>query len=122
MRQPITQDIRRQLADATILPNVCRRLLEIFLAFRHPAAVENLSEQVLRASPDAVDSDIRTRVLRFVHAYSHSEEAEIARPVSRPETLANVRAVLDFMQAIDKDHFDGMCQAPEIARPVDSPI
>ena len=104
-----------EIEAATILPNVCRRLLEIFLAFRHPAAVDNLSELVLEASPESVDKDTRTRVLRFVHTYSHSEEADIARPITRPETLANVRAVLKFMSAIDKEHFTGMCEALEVS-------
>lgn len=105
----------REAEAAAILPNVCRRLLEAFLAFRHPAGVGSLSEQVREIKPEVVAKEVRTRVLRFVHMYSHNEEADISKPIGRPETLENVRSVLDFMKAIDKEHFEGMCAALDLS-------
>jgi wobble nucleotide-excising tRNase len=104
----------KEVAAAALLPNVCRRLLEAFLAFRQPGGVGNLSEQVRQVAPDAVTADVRTRALRFVHTYSHNEEADVSQPIARPETLDNVRAVLEFMKAVDLDHFEGMRAALEV--------
>lgn len=104
----------KEVAAAALLPNVCRRLLEAFMAFRQPSGVGNLSEQVRQVAPDAVTTDVRTRALRFVHTYSHNEEADVSQPVARPETLDNVRAVLEFMKAVDPGHFEGMRAALEV--------
>jgi hypothetical protein len=35
--------------------------------------------------------------------------------LSRPDTLMNVRAVIEFMKAVDERHFTSMCDALEIA-------
>ena len=107
----------KELAAAALLPNVCRRLLEAFLAFRYPAGVGNLTEQMRAVAPETVSREVRTRALRFVHTYSHNEEADVSQAAPRPETLENVRAVLEFMKAIDLEHFDGMCQALEVTYP-----
>lgn len=104
----------KEAEAAAILPNVCRRMLEAFLAFRYPSGVGSLWQQV-RDVPAAIDKDVRVRVLRFAHTYSHNEEADISQPLGRPETYENVRAVLEFMRSVDQEHFDGMCEAVEIA-------
>lgn len=103
-----------ELQAAAILPNVCRRLLESFLAFHNPGFIGSLNEQVNTVDSPDIDKDVRTRVIRFAHTYSHSEDVDLGRPLSRPDTLENVRAVLAFMKAIDPRHFEGMCHALEV--------
>lgn len=104
----------KEAEAAAILPNVCRRLLEAFLAFRDPAEVGSLHNQVQNAGPALVDGEVRMRVLRFVHTWSHNEEASVSEPFGRPETLVNIAAVLRFMRSLDQDHFEKMCIALEV--------
>jgi wobble nucleotide-excising tRNase len=96
---------------ATVLPNVCRRLLEGFLGFKYPALLGNLHAQIMRASEGTVSEAMRARVLRFAHAYSHNQEADTTLPVARPEAVEMLHVVLEFMEVIDKAHFDAMCEA-----------
>jgi wobble nucleotide-excising tRNase len=112
----------KEAEAAAILPNVCRRLLEAFLAFRDPAEVGSLQNQVQNAGPAVVDGEVRTRVLRFVHTYSHNEEASVSEPFGRPETLVNIAAVLQFMRSLDPDHFEKMCIALEVPFDVTSDV
>ena len=96
---------------ATVLPNVCRRLLEGFLGFKYPALLGNLHEQIMKASDGILNEAMRARVLRFAHAYSHNQEADTTVPVARPEAVEMLHVVLEFMKIIDKSHFDAMCEA-----------
>jgi wobble nucleotide-excising tRNase len=101
----------REAEAAIVLPNVCRRMLEAFLAFKEPTRVGDLRMQVKSVGPESIDDALRTRVLRFVHTYSHNEEADISEPIGRPESILNIRSVLEFMRSIDQPHFDSMCEA-----------
>jgi len=101
---------------ATVLPNVCRRLLEGFLGFKYPALLGNLHEQIMKASDGMVSEAMRARVLRFAHAYSHNQEADTTVPVARPEGVEMLHVVLEFMKIIDQSHFDAMCEAVGVER------
>jgi wobble nucleotide-excising tRNase len=96
---------------ATVLPNVCRRLLEGFLGFKYPALLGNLHAQIMKASEGIVSEAMRARVLRFAHAYSHNQEADTTMPIARPEAVEMLHVVLEFMKIIDQNHFDAMCEA-----------
>jgi wobble nucleotide-excising tRNase len=96
---------------ATVLPNVCRRLLEGFLGFKYPALLGNLHGQIMKASDGTVSEAMRARVLRFAHAYSHNQEADTTAPVARPEAVEMLHVVLEFMKIIDQSHFEAMCEA-----------
>jgi wobble nucleotide-excising tRNase len=96
---------------ATVLPNVCRRLLEGFLGFKYPSLLGNLHAQIMRASDSSISEAMRARVLRFAHAYSHNQEADTTLPVARPEAVEMLHVVLEFMRVIDHEHFDAMCDA-----------
>lgn len=100
---------------ATVLPNVCRRLLEGFLGFKYPALLGNLHQQIMKASDGMVGEAMRARVLRFAHAYSHNQEADTTLPVARPEAVEMLHVVLEFMQIIDRGHFDAMCEAVDVS-------
>jgi len=89
------------------LPNIARRLLESFLAFRQPSKSGKLRQQL-----DLVDFDVakKTRILRFLHTHSHA--GQISDPEHDPSILIETKQVLnDLLCLIQKDddrHFDQM--------------
>lgn len=89
------------------LPNMARRLLEAFLAFRVPHQTGDLYRQL-----DAIDHDnaAKTRILRFLHAFSHLDQ--IADPEHNPSMLAETPSVLrdlfDLIEHSDSAHFKSM--------------
>jgi wobble nucleotide-excising tRNase len=94
------------------VPNVARRLLEAFLSFRFP------NESDLHAKLEQVefDSARKTRILRFLHTYSHHDS--VAHPAhdlsALSETTAVLKDVLVMMQHVDRGHFDRMVEATGI--------
>lgn len=89
------------------LPNIARRLLESFLAFRQPSKSGELRQQL-----DVIDFDVakKTRILRFLHTHSHA--GQISDPEHDPSILIETKQVLnDLLCLIQKDddrHFDQM--------------
>lgn len=89
------------------LPNIARRLLESFLAFRQPSKSGELRQQL-----DLIDFDVakKTRILRFLHTHSHA--GQISDPEHDPSILIETKQVLnDLLCLIQKDddrHFDQM--------------
>ncbi|MGK0740778.1 AAA family ATPase [Leucobacter sp. Z1108] len=124
-------DARLQLAeddsmenrlDAQLLfPNVIRRVLESFLAFKHPEWVGNLnsamrkSADLLRAAGYQGDADaLRLRLTRYAHAYSHSESPATDITVSPDEVASAIASVFEFMHCLDEAHFAGLCEVTGI--------
>lgn len=100
---------KRELADFYAFPNLARRLMESFLAFRYPASPNFLS-QIQSSTFDAAK---RTRLYRFLNAYSHREVIEeqqhdLTLLAEAPQILSDL---LDFMAAEDKRHYDEMIKA-----------
>lgn len=89
------------------LPNIARRLLEAFLAFRRPSESGDLRQQLYLIDFDVVK---RTRILRFLHTHSHANQ--ISDPEHDPSILIETKQVLnDLLCLIQKDdsrHFDQM--------------
>ena len=89
------------------MPNLARRLVEAFLAFRYPAIQGDLSKQMEEVDFDASK---KTRILRFLHTYSHS--GSIAEPEHDPSILSETRSVLggvlELMEKCDPVHYKGM--------------
>ena len=92
------------------LPNVARRLLEAFLAFRFPEMSGELYRRLERVS---FDNAKKTRILRLLNTYSHA--GAISDPEHDLSLLAEtqpvLRDVLELMEAVDKDHYDGLIKA-----------
>ncbi|EPH14520.1 hypothetical protein HMPREF1484_01823 [Dermabacter sp. HFH0086] len=124
-------DARLQLAedDSTenrlnaqlLFPNVIRRVLESFLAFKHPEWVGNLnsamrkSADLLRAADYQGNADaLRLRLIRYSHAYSHSESPATDITVSPDEVATAISSVFEFMRCLDADHFIGLCEVADI--------
>lgn len=89
------------------LPNIARRLLESFLAFRFPEMSGDLGPRVDRI---AFDGAKKTRILRLLNTYSHA--SAIADPEHDLSLLAETQPVLldmlDMMKVVDKDHYEGL--------------
>jgi wobble nucleotide-excising tRNase len=88
-------------------PNVARRLLESFLAFRHPDKVHQLHATLQDVR---FDSEKKTRIIRFVHTYSHADF--IAEPQHDAYVLSTtpqvLRDILDLIRTLDPSHYTSM--------------
>lgn len=95
------------LEDSYTLPNIARRLVEMFLAFRRPDISGELWEKFKTLSIDDVK---KIRILRFLHTHSHSDLIE--EPEHDPSALAEARPVLsdllDLIKTEDAAHFSAM--------------
>lgn len=89
------------------LPNVARRLLEAFLAFRVPDKPGDLYQKL---EATTFDQAKKIRILRFLHTYSHLDG--ITEPHHDIGVLSETPAVLKDLLALirhcDEEHFNGM--------------
>lgn len=89
------------------LPNIARRLLEAFLAFRFPEMSDDIRLKLDRIQFDTAK---KTRILRLLHTYSHSEA--IVEPEHDLSVLSETQPVLldllDLMKAEDEGHYLGL--------------
>jgi len=90
------------------MPNIARRLIETFLAYRLPG----MKTDKLHAKFDKIDFDSakKTRILRFLSTYSHA--SGISEPEHDPSVLAETKEVmkqlLEMIQFMDPQHYQGM--------------
>ena len=102
-----SQNAQTTLSENYVLPNMARRLLEGFLAFRMPRASSDLWGKLKDIEFDEV---MKTRILRFVNTHSHSDA--IGEPEHDPSLLAEARPVLQdlltFIKTLDPDHYKAM--------------
>lgn len=102
-RDSVPADLEHNYA----LPNMARRLLETFLAFRQPDTSAELWQK-LQVVP--FDGPKKSRILRFVHTYSHSDA--MGEPEHDLSLLGEAKAVLndllDLIQSQDAAHFSAM--------------
>ena len=96
-----------ELADLYGLPNMARRLIETFLAYRFPDCGGDLIKRFERVDFDPAK---KTRILRLLNTYSHS--GGISDPEHDPSVLAEtyevMKTILELMQALDDEHYQGM--------------
>ncbi len=96
-----------ELAQYYGMPNIARRLIETFLAYRFPDCGGDLINRFERVDFDAAK---KTRILRLLNTYSHS--GGISDPEHDPSVLAEtgevMKAILELMQALDDDHYQGL--------------
>lgn len=89
------------------MPNIARRLLEAFLAFRIPDKPGELFQKLECVDYDAAK---KTRILRFLHTYSHFDQVTEADhdPSVLSETPAILREVLSLICHCDAGHYKSM--------------
>lgn len=117
--------LEKRLDAQLLFPNVIRRVLETFLAFKRPEWVGNLNS-AMRKSADLMreagyqgDADaLRLRLTRYVHAYSHSESPSTDTIVSPDEVNSAIASVFEFIHCLDDAHFAGLCEVVNV-RPED---
>lgn len=89
------------------IPNIARRLIETFLAYRFPDCGGDLIKRFDRVEFDGAK---KTRILRLLNTYSHS--GGISDPEHDPSVLAEtqevMKTILELMQAMDDGHYQGM--------------
>ena len=103
------------LAQYYGMPNIGRRMIETFLAYRFPDCRGELYKSFERVDFDTAK---KTRILRFLNTYSHS--GGIEEPEHDPSILSETKQVmlefLELISAVDEDHYQGMMmllQPPE---------
>ena len=91
------------------IPNVARRLLESFLAFRVPHISGGLWQKLRQSQ---FDQSRNTRILRLVNTHSHNDG--IGVPGHDPSLLGEARSVLDdlleFIRSEDSEHYNAMVE------------
>ena len=89
------------------MPNMARRLLEAFLAFRIPDRPGELFQKLECVDYEAAK---KTRILRFLHTYSHFDQ--VAEPDHDPSALSETPAILQEVLALidhcDPGHYNAM--------------
>ncbi len=90
-----------------VLPNMARRMLEAFLAFRQPDVSLNLRQKLRTVQ---FDETKKLRILRFLHTHSHS--IAVGEPEHDLTALAEGSAVLkdllEMIDSLDGEHFSAM--------------
>ena len=95
------------LEENYVLPNMARRMLEVFLSFRYPQVVRNL-RKVINKIP--FDETKKLRILRFLHTHSHGTsmgepEHDLSALSEGPSVLQDL---LDMIKSEDNGHFSAM--------------
>lgn len=96
--------VHAELEQSYMLPNLARRVLEAFLAFRQPRPAGELWQKLQSVSFDEAK---KTRILRFLHTHSHGEA--LGEPEHDISLLAEAQSILndllDLIQSADNQHF-----------------
>jgi wobble nucleotide-excising tRNase len=89
------------------MPNVARRFMEAFTAFRYPDIRGDLYKKIGEIE---FDEDKKTRILRFLNTYSHSETIAVTAhdPSLLSETKSVFQQLLELVQECDPEHFNRM--------------
>lgn len=102
-----SQDGNGELAASYSMPNVARRVLEAFLAFRLPGKAKDMYQRFEQIEFEPAK---KARILRFVHTHSHFNE--VAEPEHDLSILAETRPVLQDVLALieksDPEHYRHM--------------
>lgn len=108
--------LAEQMEIMALMPNAARRMMESFLSFRRPdkmGSFHGSMRAVLEDHP-GLDDSVRTHIERYLHAYSHLEEADISRTLDPGESTAVLRSLFRFMYHVDSNHVSAMCTALDI--------
>ena len=112
-----TEGASQGLEQNYVLPNMARRMLEAFLAFRQPQISGDLWQKLKAVQFDEAK---KLRILRFLHTHSHSiavgePEHDLTALAEGPSVLKDL---MDMIGSLDDAHFSAMVQL--VARSADS--
>ena len=117
IHEAATGSASQDLEENYILPNMARRMLEAFLAFRQPHISGTLWRRMKEVGFDEAK---KLRILRFLNAHSHS--SAVGEPEHDLTALAEGQSVLkdllEMIQSLDSEHFSAMVQL--VAPPSDA--
>lgn len=95
--------------------NSTRRLLESFVRFKSPNLTTFTDAAMTLGRDNGVDAAITMTVVKALHGASHRDEIDIRSATHRSGIVREISAALGFIQAVDENHFVGMCEATENA-------
>lgn len=95
--------------------NSTRRLLESFLRFKRPDLPHLMNAAKELGIALKVDNSVVESVVKTLHSSSHRTEIDMHSPTFRGSIVREIRATLLFMKAVDRQHYDGMCKAIDVA-------
>lgn len=111
-----SDSLENRLDAQLLFPNVIRRILESFLAFKRPDWGGDFTKAMRDAGQLLIDSGypgdadaLRQQITRYAHVYSHSETPETNVVVNPEEIGSAIGAVFVFMNQLDHEHFIGLC-------------
>ena len=104
-----TELASRSLEQNYVLPNMARRMLETFLAFRLPQISGNLWQKLKVVQFNEAK---KLQILRFLHTHSHSiavgePEHDLTALAEGPTVLLNL---LEMIKSLDDHHYAAMLQ------------
>ena len=102
-----------QMTELALMPNAARRMLEAFLSFRCPSRIGSFHvalEEVMNGAQN-LDNTVRTRVEKYLHAYSHFDGGNISQPLRLNEATTVLRSLFQLMYYLDSRHVSSMCEA-----------
>jgi len=112
VREAATDGTGGGIDNAYPLPNIARRVLEMFIAFRRPDRSGDFTGGLRGLGCD----DVRTaRVLRFVHTFSHSDVVDEGATDATCvlEAAAVLKDVLSLIEEADERHYKAMIKLCE---------
>lgn len=97
----------RELASYYAMPNLVRKMLDCFLAYRCPSQT-SLHSKINSIKQFSLAR--RTRLVRFAEFHSHTDEAGVTGHDASilAETPKVLQDVLDFIKTADEDHYNQM--------------
>jgi wobble nucleotide-excising tRNase len=95
-----------------LLPNAARRVLEIFASYKAPHKLNFLDQ--LKALVEAQEGEPYRDVYDFCNRFSHGEGSESIDLLDARTVKGQIRRCMEFLRAVDTEHFTRMCQATGI--------
>lgn len=92
-----------------LLPNATRRVLEVFASYKAPHRTDFL--QALEVLVEAQDGEPYRDVYDFCNRFSHGEGSESVDVLDARAVHGQIRRCMEFLRAVDGEHFERMCTA-----------
>jgi len=106
--------------EAFMTANLARKLLESFFAFKFPKGRSDVSALMDAGLTGCTVTtpELKEKIYRFINKYSHSDVIEITEESAENlagESHSVVGNILNWIEEVDKKHFDEMVEVAEAA-------